>query len=92
VPAKYANLFRVEVQISRAGFAPQQIVLNRAQPTGHVTMQRTLREIADKDTSNLTTFKYIKRNIYFDHEGQWSTEIEGQGLSLAVFPNPLEND
>jgi len=53
---------------------------------------RTLREIADKDTSNLTTFKYIKRNIYYDHEGKWSTEIEGQGLSLAVFPNPLEND
>jgi hypothetical protein len=92
VPTKYDNLYRIEVQVSRAGFAPQQIVLRRDQPKGNITMQRTLREIADKDTSNLTTFKYIKRNIYFDHEGKWSTEIEGQGLSLAVFPNPLEND
>jgi hypothetical protein len=92
VQTKYANLYRIEVQVSRAGFAPQQIVLRRDQPTGHITMQRTLREIADKDTSNLATFKYIKRNIYFDHEGQWSAEREEQGFSLAVFPNPLEND
>ena len=55
-------------------------------------MQRTLREIIGADAEGLEEFTYRVRNIYNDHEGSWSQPRTGTGSSIAVFPNPPEND
>ncbi|MBI4279761.1 MAG: hypothetical protein HY660_15025 [Armatimonadetes bacterium] len=92
VPPQFQNLYRVEVQITRAGFTPQQVVLGKGQATGQVTMQRTLREIVGEDAANVASFNHRVRNVYFDHQGRWGEEKRGEGTSLFVFPNPVEND
>lgn len=90
VPTKFQNLYRVEVKITRQGYAAQQVVLRKGQATGRVTMERTLRDLLSAEGA--ATFSYRVRNIYFDHEGRWSDERVGEGSSIVVFPNPLEND
>ena len=92
VPEKYAMLYKVEVQISRPGYAAQQVVLGRETPRGSVTMQRTLRDVLAADAGSIGTFTYRVRNVYFDRQGSWSEPREGEGSNLFVFPNPVEND
>lgn len=91
-PPQFQNLYRAEVEITRAGFAPQRVMLGRGQPEAQVTMQQTLREIVGADSGTLTTFAYRVRNVYFDHQGQWGEPRTEQGGNLVVFPNPVNND
>lgn len=92
VPAQYQNLFKVEVQILREGFANQQIVLGRDAGTRQISMQRSLRDLLRADALGIQSFRYRVRNIYFDHEGAWGAERTAEGSNLFVFPNPTEND
>lgn len=91
LPDTYANLFCIEVQIIRPGFATQQVVLSRNQPSAEVTMQRTLKDLLAVDGGQFT-YQYRVRNVYFDHIGSWSAEKSGEGSNHFVFPNPLAND
>src|SRR5690606_15778859 len=92
LPERFQNLFRVEVQIYRTGFAAQQLVLGPGSPTARLTMQRTLREIVDEEGPALATFTYRVRNVYYDRMGEWSEERIAEGSTLFIFPNPLEDD
>lgn len=92
LPARFENLFRVEVELSRPGFKTQQVVLRRGQAVGKVTMQRSLREILSPDAGGVEQFEYRVRNIYNDREGTWGAPRTGAGSSIAVFPNPPETD
>ncbi|MDM7916659.1 MAG: hypothetical protein QUU85_15555, partial [Candidatus Eisenbacteria bacterium] len=55
-------------------------------------LQRSLQEILATDAARLATYRYQVQNVYFDHEGQWSAEKDGEGTSLFAFPNPPEGD
>ena|GEM_PF-1695471 len=92
VPDRYANLYKVEVQISGPGYAAQQVVLGRDAARGSITMQRTLRDLLSAEAGSIGSFTYRVRNIYFDRQGAWSEPREAEGSSLFVFPNPVEHD
>lgn len=92
LPDKYAMLYKVEVQITRPGYAPHQVVLGRDQVRASITMQRTLKDVLAADASGIGSFTYRVRNIYFDRQGSWSDSRQGEGSNLFVFPNPVEND
>jgi hypothetical protein len=92
LPPQFQNLFSLEIQIQREGFAAQQVVLRPGQSEGQVTMQRTLRELLREDALGIGEFSYRVRNIYFDHQGKWSERKEAEGSSLFVFPNPVDGD
>lgn len=92
ISPQFENVFRVEAQIERTGFAPQKVALGRGEATGKVMMQRTLRDLIGSGAVDASTFSYQIRNIYFDHAGQWSEKKQGEGVNLFVFPNPTLND
>ena len=90
LPEQFQNLYRLEVQILRPGFVPQQVILSKEQPQVQVNLQRTLQDIFKDDANSVPAFSYRVRNIYFTHEGQWSGEKPATG-SIFVFPNPAES-
>ncbi len=92
LPDKFANLFRLKVKLLRGGFAAEQVVLGKDTASAQVTLQRNLKEILGEQAGALATFKYQVQNVYFDHEGQWSDEKDGEGTNVFVFPNPPESD
>ncbi|WP_019011595.1 hypothetical protein [Deinococcus aquatilis] len=92
LPDTYQTLYRVEVQIQSAGFADQQVVLSPAQAQAQLSMNQTLRDIVGNAGGSVNHFKYRVRNIYLDHQGQWSELKDGEGSNLFVFPNPVLND
>lgn len=92
LPEAYAMLYKVEVQISRSGYAAQQVVLGRNAASGTVTMRRGLREVLAEDAGAIGTFTYQVRNVYYDRQGAWSEPKEGEGSNLFIFPNPIEQD
>ncbi len=92
MPEAYAMLYKVEVQISRPGYAPQQVVLGRNAATGTVTMRRGLSDILGEEAGAIGRFTYQVRNVYFDRQGAWSEPKEGEGSNLFIFPNPVDQD
>ncbi len=92
LPAEFGDLFRVEVQLSRQGFAAQQVILGKDQATGNVTMQRTLQDLMSTEGGDNLAFRYRVRNVYFARAGSWSEEQAGEGSNLFVFPNPVASD
>jgi hypothetical protein len=92
IPEQFSNLFRMEVQISRPGFATQQVIVGHDQPVSSITMQRTLKDLMSTTDGGQFTFRYRVRNVYFDHIGKWGEEQQGEGSNLFVFPNEVTND
>jgi hypothetical protein len=92
LPDTFQTLYRVEVQIQSAGFGDQQVVLSPAQAQAQLSMNQTLRDILGTAGGSINRFSYRVRNIYVDHQGQWSELKEGEGSNLFVFPNPAAND
>jgi len=92
LPATFKNLYKVEVLISRAGFAPQQLMLSKAAPTGTVPLERTLADILSVNAMKLCTFSYQVRNVYYDHSGGWGPLTTSTGPTLIVFPNSTDGD
>jgi LysM domain len=92
VPAKWADLFRVEVEVWTEGFDKQEVVLHRDAPKAEVTMRRRLADIMRDDLQGLSKFRFRKRNIYVDRIGAWSGEGTEEGTHLFVFPNDPTKD
>ncbi|MBZ9749906.1 hypothetical protein K7W42_03405 [Deinococcus sp. HMF7604] len=92
LPDAYQTLYRVEVQIHSAGFADQQVILSPSAAQATVSMNQTLRDIVGSAGGDINRFGYRVRNIYFDHQGQWSEPKDGEGSNLFVFPNATTND
>lgn len=87
LPDALAGLYRVVVEISREGYAPQRVILGKETPENEVIMQRSLKEILGKNAAGLPVFNYRVQNIYFDREGAWSDYKAAEGNSLFIFPN-----
>lgn len=92
LPPELTDLFRLEVQISRPGFATQKVVLGPDTPAQSVNMQRSLKELMSKRGEDGLAFSYRVRNVYFARQGGWSDEQLADGENLFVFPNPPDTD
>lgn len=92
LPDKYQNLYRIEVQITRQGYAAKQLILGKENPAVEVKMERRLGDIIARDGYELNTFSYKTRNVYYDHMGEWSQEKAGEGSNLFIFPNQPGNN
>lgn len=93
VPARFENLYMVEVQILRDGYSPQQVMLGRGdRARAQLSMDLTLRDLLGDEAERIHEYRYRVRNIYFDRKGSWSAERETAGQYLIVFPNPVDED
>jgi len=92
LPAEFSNLYRVEVQVRRDARAEQSVVLSPAAPQATVTVNQTLRDVVADAGGHIQAFTYRVRNIYLDHQGQWSEPKAAEGTNLFVFPNSPVND
>jgi nucleoid-associated protein YgaU len=92
VPAKWADLSRVEVEIWTEGFDKQEAVLSRDAPASQITMRRRLADVMRDDLQGLSAFRYRKRNVYVDRIGAWSPEDTEEGSHLFAFPNDATTD
>lgn len=91
-PSQFQSLFKVDVTLSRTGFADQRVTLGRDHPTAQIHMQQTLRDLLLSAPGSVQSFQYSVRNIYNEHMGAWSPQKTEEGDSLVVFPNRMEND
>ena len=91
LPDAFAGkLFRLVVELTRPGFAAQQITLSPDKPETVVKMQRTLQDLIKEDAQALLSFTVRVKNVYFTQEGAWSVPQPSEGSSLFIFPNPAE--
>ncbi|MFZ2489732.1 MAG: hypothetical protein WAZ19_16620 [Anaerolineae bacterium] len=91
LPDAFAGkLFRLVVELTRPGFAAQQLTLSADKPETVVKMQRTLQDLIKEDAQALLSFTMRVKNVYFTQEGAWSAPQPGEGSSLFIFPNPVE--
>jgi LysM repeat protein len=92
IPAKWAELSRVEVEVWTEGFDKQEVVLSRDSSKSQITMRRRLADVMRDDLQGLSRFRHRKRNVYLDRIGAWSPEDTEEGTHLFAFPNDPATD
>jgi len=92
LPARWANLANIEVEVSAPGFETTSVVLRKDAPSRTLTMRKPLAALVSGTGAGIRTTTYRIRNNYLDHQGHWTDPQQQSGEELVVFPNPAEGD
>jgi hypothetical protein len=92
LPARWANLANLEVEVSAPGFETTSVVLRKDAPSRTLTMRKPLAALVSGAGAGIHTATYRIRNNYLDHQGHWTDPQQQSGEELVVFPNPADGD
>jgi hypothetical protein len=86
LPARWATLASIEVEVSAPGFETTTVVLRRDTPVRTLLMRAPLAALVAGDASGIRTATYRVRNNHLDGQGPWSAPQQQSGEELVVFP------
>lgn len=92
LPARWASLASIEVEVTMPGGSPVSVVLSLAAPSKPVQAAVSLHSVATGAPGGITTVGFRVRNNYLDHQGAWGTPQQSSGNELIAYPNPAEGD
>jgi hypothetical protein len=88
LPARWAGLASLEVEVSAPGFDTTTVILRKDTPSRTITLRKPLAALVAGGASGIHTATYRVRNNYTDHQGEWSAPQQQSGEELVAFPNP----
>ncbi|HEX2706295.1 MAG TPA: hypothetical protein VHM65_11090, partial [Candidatus Lustribacter sp.] len=92
LPAKWASLASIEVEVTPPDGTPVSVVLSLTGASRTVTASVSLHAVATGASGGITTVGYRVRNNYLDHQGAWGATQQSSGSELIAYPNPAEGD
>jgi hypothetical protein len=87
LPAKWADLASIEVEVTPPGGTPVSVVLSLANPSRVVQAAVSLHAVATGAPGGITTVGFRVRNNYLDHQGPWGSVQQSSGDELIAYPN-----